>query len=52
MTDSQIFILYGPEQNERLQKVLQEGARRMLAVTDFIKQRGPFIKTDEGDGGG
>jgi transposase-like protein len=54
MTDSNIFKLNKPEQNDPLQEVLREGARKMLAVTietevsDFIKQHGS-LKTDEGE---
>ena len=46
MTDSNIFKLNKPEQNDPLQEVLREGARKMLAaaieteVSDFIKQHG------------
>jgi transposase-like protein len=54
MTDSNIFKLNKPEQNDPLQEVLREGARKMLAaaieteVSDFIKQHGS-LKTDEGE---
>jgi hypothetical protein len=53
MTDSNIFKLNKPEQNDPLQEVLREGARRMLAaaieaeVASFIERYGN-LKTDEG----
>jgi transposase-like protein len=53
MTDSNIFNLNKPDQNDPLQEVLREGARKMLAaaieaeVTAFIEQYSP-LKTDEG----
>jgi transposase-like protein len=53
MTDSNVFNLNKPEQNDSLQEVLREGARKMLAaaieseVASFIKRYGS-IKTDEG----
>jgi transposase-like protein len=53
MTDSNVFNLNKPEQNDPLQEVLQEGARKMLAtaieaeVATFLKQHGS-LKTDEG----
>ena len=53
MTDSNIFNLNKPNQNDPLQEVLREGARKMLAaaieaeVTVFIEQYSP-LKTDEG----
>lgn len=53
MTDSNIFNLNKPDQNDPLQEVLREGARKMLAaaieaeVTVFIEQYSP-LKTDEG----
>ena len=53
MTDSNIFNLNKPDQNDPLQEVLREGARKMLAaaieaeVTAFIEQYST-LKTDEG----
>ena len=53
MTDSNIFNLNKPNQNDPLQEVLREGARKMLAaaieaeVSAFIEQYSP-LKTDEG----
>lgn len=53
MTDSNVFNLNKPEQNDPLQEVLREGARKMLAtaieaeVAVFLKQHGG-LKTDEG----
>lgn len=53
MTDSNIFNLNKPDQNDPLQEVLREGARKMLAaaieaeVSAFIEQYSP-LKTDEG----
>ncbi len=51
MTDSNVFNLTKPEQNDPLQEVLREGARRMLAaaieaeVGGFIERYGN-LKTD------
>jgi transposase-like protein len=53
MRDSNVFKLNKPEQNDPLQEVLREGARKMLAaaieseVASFIHQHGS-LKTDEG----
>ena len=53
MTDNNIFKLNKPEQNDPLQEVLREGARRMLTaaieseVVSFIERYGN-LKTDEG----
>jgi len=53
MTDSNVFKLNKPDQNDPLQELLQEGARKMLAaaieseVAAFIKHHG-CLKTDEG----
>lgn len=53
MTDSNVFKLNKPEQNDPLQEVLREGARKMLAaaieleVASFIHQH-CRAKTDEG----
>ncbi|PXV84281.1 Transposase, Mutator family [Nitrosomonas eutropha] len=53
MTDSNILKLNKPEQNDPLQEVLREGARRMLAavieaeVSTFIEQHAT-LKTGEG----
>jgi len=53
MTDSNVFNLNKPEENDPLQEVLREGARKMLAaaieseVTSFIEQHGR-TKTDKG----
>ena len=52
MTDGNVFKLNKPEQNDPLQEVLREGARKMLAaaieseVVSFIHQHGS-TKTDE-----
>lgn len=53
MTDSNVFKLNKPEQNDPLQEILREGARKMLAaaieseVASFIERYGS-IKMDEG----
>lgn len=53
MTDSNVFKLNKPEQNDPLQEVLREGARKMLAaaieteVANFIDQHG-YTKTAGG----
>ncbi len=53
MTDGNVFNLNKPEENDPLQEVLREGARKMLAaaieseVASFIHQHGS-TKTDEG----
>ncbi len=53
MTDNNVFKLNKPEQNDPLQEILREGARKMLAaaieseVASFIERYGG-IKTDEG----
>ncbi len=53
MIDGDVFNLTKPEQNDPLQEVLREGARRMLAaaieveVGSFIERYGN-LKTDEG----
>ena len=53
MTDSNVFKLNKPEQNDPLQEVLREGARKMLTaaieseVAAFIQQHGS-LKSDEG----
>lgn len=53
MTDDNIFKLNKPEQNDPLQEILREGARKMLAaaieseVASFIERYGS-IKMDEG----
>lgn len=52
MTDSNVFKLNKPEQNDPLQEVLREGARKMLAaaieseVASFIHQHSS-LKTEE-----
>lgn len=54
MTDSNIFTLNKPEQNDPLPEVLREGARKMLAtaieaeVAAFIEQHSA-LQTDEGE---
>ena len=54
MTDSNIFKLKEPEQNDPLQEVLREGARKMLAaaieaeVSIFVEQY-DTLKADEGN---
>ena len=53
MTDNNVLELNKPEQNDPLQEVLRESARKMLAaaieseVASFINQHGG-LKTDEG----
>ena len=53
MTDSNIITLNKPEQNDPLQEVLREGARKMLAaaieaeIAIFIEQHSA-LQTDEG----
>ena len=41
MTDSNIFKLNKPEQNDPLQEVLREGARKMLAAA--IERKYPTL---------
>lgn len=53
MTDNNVFKLNKPEQNDPLQEVLREGARKMLAaaieaeVSAFIERCGS-LRTEEG----
>ncbi len=53
MTDSNVITLNTPEQNDPLQEVLREGARKMLAaaieseIAIFIEQHSA-LQTDEG----
>jgi len=53
MTDSNVITLNKPEQNDPLQEVLREGARKMLAaaieaeIAIFIEQHSA-LQTDEG----
>ncbi len=53
MTDNNVFKLNKPDQNDPLQEVLREGARKMLAtaieaeVSIFIERHG-CLKTEEG----
>ncbi len=53
MADNNVFKLNKPEQNDPLQEILREGARKMLAaaieakVSTFIERRGP-LRTEEG----
>ncbi len=53
MTDNNVFKLNKPEQDDPLQEVLREGARKMLAaaieaeVSTFIERHG-FLETAEG----
>ena len=53
MTDSNVITLNKLEQNDPLQEVLREGARKMLAaaieaeIAIFIEQHSP-LQTDEG----
>jgi hypothetical protein len=53
MTDSNVITLNKPEQNDPLQQVLREGARKMLAaaieveIAIFIEQHSA-LQTDEG----
>ena len=53
MTDSNVFTLNKPEQNDPLQEILREGARKMLAaaieaeIAIFIEQHSP-LQTEEG----
>ena len=52
MTNSNVIALNKPEQNDPLQELLKEGARKMLAsaieaeVAAFIKQHSPLITED------
>jgi putative transposase len=52
MTNSNVITLNKPEQNDPLQELLKEGARKMLAsaieaeVAAFIKQHSPLITED------
>jgi transposase-like protein len=52
MTNSNVITLNTPEQNDPLQELLKEGARKMLAsaieaeIAAFIKQHSPLITED------
>ena len=52
MTNSNVITLNKPEQNDPLQELLKEGARKMLAsaieaeIAAFIKQHSPLITED------
>ncbi|SDY68347.1 transposase [Nitrosomonas sp. Nm58] len=57
MTDNNIFKLNKPDQNDPLQEILREGARKMLTaaieaeISIFIERHGS-LKTDEGKAAG